>query len=167
MTVTMWERRWPVTPLSVTDGWLDWAFRDFFTGNAWFDRRHGDGGALIRLEKYVEGDTCVIRAELPGIDPDKDVEIIVSDGVLHLSGRREESTERDDPSGYRSEFRYGSFERSVRVPDWATENDVRVGYEDGILEVRIPIAPAAAPLTGRPRAATGRRPAPPPRGPGR
>lgn len=93
----------------------------------------------MKVEEFREGDTLVVRAEMPGIDPDEDVEITVSDGMLHLSAERRSETKTEDKKGYRSEFRYGSFSRSVRLPAGAGEDDVKATYDDGILEVRIPI----------------------------
>jgi HSP20 family protein len=93
---------------------------------------------LLRVEELTEGDTLVIRAELPGIDPDKDVEISMHDGLLHIRAERKESTERKDKAEYRSEFRYGMFERALPVPAGVTEKDVTATYKDGILEVRLP-----------------------------
>ena len=43
---------------------------------------------VIRVDEYQEDDTLVVRAELPGIDPDRDVEITVSDGVIHIRAER-------------------------------------------------------------------------------
>ncbi len=97
---------------------------------------------LMRVEEYVEDDTCVIRAELPGIDPDKDVEISIEDGLLHVRAEREERKEEERPSGYRSEFHYGSLHRSIRLPEGTTEADIKATYKNGILEVRVP-APKA------------------------
>ena len=96
------------------------------------------GEELIRVDEYREGDTQVIRAELPGIDPDKDVEISVSDGIMHLQAVRRERSEDERPDGYRSEFRYGSLERRFRLPQGTTEKDIKATYHDGILEVRVP-----------------------------
>jgi HSP20 family protein len=93
----------------------------------------------MKVEEFRDGDTLVVRAEMPGIDPDKDVEITVSDGMLRLSAERRSETTTEDKKGYRSEFRYGSFSRSVRLPAGAGEDDVTATYDDGILEVRIPI----------------------------
>jgi HSP20 family protein len=93
---------------------------------------------LLRVEELTEGDTLVIRAELPGIDPDKDVEISMHDGLLHIRAERKESTEHKDKAEYRSEFRYGMFERALPVPAGVTEKDVTATYKDGILEVRLP-----------------------------
>ena len=86
-----------------------------------------------------DGDTLVVRAEMPGIDPDKDVEITVSDGMLQLSAERRSETKTEAKKSYRSEFRYGSFSRSVRLPAGACEEAVKASYTDGILEVRIAI----------------------------
>lgn len=118
--------------------------RNFFTGEGMLDRVFQTGSHLMRVEEYLDGDTCVIRAELPGIDPDKDVEISVADGVLHLRAEREEHTEERRPEGYRSEFHYGSLARSIRLPEGATEADVSATYKDGILEIRVPAPKEAA-----------------------
>lgn len=98
----------------------------------------------MRMEEFLEEDALVIRAELPGVEPDKDVDITVADGVLTIAAeRREESTEGEKgKDGYRSEFRYGSYRRSLTLPAGATAEDVKATYADGILEVRIPIASA-------------------------
>jgi HSP20 family protein len=120
-------------------------FRDFFAGRVMLDRYVEAATHAMHIEEFIEDGTCVIRAELPGIDPDKGIEITVSDGVLHLSAKREEREEEERPSGYRSEFRYGSFERSIRLPEGATESDVKASYKDGILEVRIAVPKTEAP----------------------
>jgi HSP20 family protein len=101
---------------------------------------------VIRVEEYVDGETYVIRAELPGLDPNKDIELSVDDGVLHLRAERTERTEEERPDGFRSEFRYGRMSRSVRLPEGASDADVTATYKDGILEVRMP-APAEAPVS--------------------
>mgnify|MGYP001601181511 CR=1 FL=1 len=79
------------------------------------------------------------RAELPGIDPDKDVDISVDNGLLSLRAERREERKTKSDGGYRSEFSYGSFIRSVSLPPGATEDDVKATYHDGILEIRFPI----------------------------
>ena len=118
---------------------VDWpelfGARIFDVPTAWKDLFETD----MKLEEFRDGDTLVVRAEMPGIDPDKDVEITVSDGMLHLSAERRSETKTEDKKGYRSEFRYGSFSRSMRLPAGAGEDDVKATYDDGILEVRIPI----------------------------
>jgi HSP20 family protein len=98
----------------------------------------------IKVEQFLDGSTLVVRAEVPGIDPDKDVDVSVSEGMLHITAEREEKTEHKSKTGYRSEFRYGSFTRSIALPPGAREEDVTATYTDGVLEVRAP-APVAAP----------------------
>lgn len=90
----------------------------------------------IRMEDLVEDNEYVVRAELPGLDPEGDVEITVQRGVLTIRAERRE--EKSDKT--HSEFRYGSFARSVRLPEGAEEDRVKADYKDGILTVRIPFA---------------------------
>jgi HSP20 family protein len=105
----------------------------------------GDKDGWLRMEEYYDGNTLVLRAEVPGIDPEKDVEITVSGGVLRFHAHRELKEEHKSKKVYRSEFRYGDFWRTVRLPDGVTGEDLKATYEDGILELRIPIAPAKEP----------------------
>lgn len=93
-----------------------------------------DGAHVMRIEDRMEDDRYVVRAEIPGIDPDKDVEISVADGVLTISAeRREEVTEKGH-----SEFHYGSFVRRLTLPKGYREDDLTARYADGILEVDVP-----------------------------
>lgn len=109
----------------------------------WFE---GDGEkSWLRVEEFVDDKTLVVRAELPGIDPDKDVDISVVDGELQIQAEREAKSEHKDKDSYRSEFQYGSFLRTVTLPPGATEADVTATYADGVLEIRVPIAEAVAP----------------------
>lgn len=99
--------------------------------------------SAMRLEESVEDNTLVVRAELPGVDPDKDVDITVADGVLTINARREEKSESRAEGSYRSEFRYGSMLRRIALPEGVTEADITATYKDGILEVRSPMPKAA------------------------
>jgi HSP20 family molecular chaperone IbpA len=92
----------------------------------------------IRIEEQLTGGTYVVRAELPGIDPDKDVEISIEGDVLTMRAERGEKTE----SKHRSEFRYGAFTRSVRLPAGARVDETTAGYKDGILTVEVPVPEA-------------------------
>jgi HSP20 family protein len=93
----------------------------------------------FKLEEFTEDDgTFVLRAELPGIDPDENLEITVEDGQMTISANREERSEEHENGNYRSEFRYGSLVRSVRLPDGADEEAITATFKDGILEVRVP-----------------------------
>lgn len=119
--------------------------QDFFTDGSLSERARGTFANPLRLEEYVEDGQCVVRAELPGLDPEKDIEITVGNGVLQLSAHREERTEEERPDGYRTEFHYGSLRRTIRLPEGVTDSDVKASYTDGILEVRLPLPESSGP----------------------
>jgi HSP20 family protein len=93
----------------------------------------------IKVEEQREDDALVVRAEVPGLDPEKDVNIEVSDQALRIQAERREQSRDEQKGRVRSEFRYGSFTRVLPLPFGASEDDVKATYRDGILEVRIPI----------------------------
>jgi HSP20 family protein len=97
---------------------------------------------ILRVEEYQENGTLVVRAEMGGIDPDKDVEVTVSDGMLHISAERREEEETEGKQFHRRELRYGSFHRDLPLPAGCSEDDIKASYKDGILEIRVP-APSA------------------------
>lgn len=97
---------------------------------------------LIRVDEFQDGSDQVIRAELPGIDPDKDVEITVSRGLLHINAERRIERETEGQGFSRHEIRSGSLTRTLPLPAGATEADIKATYRDGILEIRVPMAGA-------------------------
>jgi HSP20 family protein len=99
----------------------------------------------LGVEEYVDGTTQVVRVEIPGVDPEKDVDISVANGTLRISATKQEKSEHKDKGSYRSEFRYGSFVRSVALPQGCTETDITATYREGVLEVRIPMGETPAP----------------------
>jgi HSP20 family protein len=100
---------------------------------------HPFEGNPLKVEEFRDGDAMVIRLEAPGIDPDKDVEITLAGDSLQISVERRQETKEEQTWGFRSEFRYGSFVRSVGVPTGTKVEDVAASYRDGILEVRLPV----------------------------
>jgi HSP20 family protein len=97
----------------------------------------------MKVEEFTEGDRIVVRAELPGIDPEHDVDITVADHLLTIRAERKREERVEDKDGYRSEFTYGSFVRTMPLPTGATEDDITATYRDGILEVRVPVTTTA------------------------
>jgi HSP20 family molecular chaperone IbpA len=91
---------------------------------------------VMRLEDEMDEGRYVVRAEMPGIDPAKDVEITVRDGQLTIKAER---TEKKEFNG-RSEFSYGSFHRTVSLPAGADEDDIKATYDQGILTVSMAIS---------------------------
>jgi len=115
---------------------FDWFDASWPTMGEW--RR--DAANALRIEDRLEDDRYVVRAEIPGIDPDKDVQITVAEGILTISAeRREQISEKGQ-----SEFHYGSFLRRVSLPAGSAEDKLAARYQDGILEVTVPIEAAQA-----------------------
>ena len=113
---TFWPVRWPL----LTAGWM--------TEN------------YLPVNEYYRDGSLVIRAELAGIDPDNDVDLTVTDGMLHIKAERRQEEKVEDDRYLRRETRYGSFERTLPLPESVTEADVTATYKDGILEIVVPKA---------------------------
>ncbi|MCV7103418.1 Hsp20/alpha crystallin family protein [Mycobacterium palustre] len=96
---------------------------------------------VMRLEDEMKDGRYVVRAEIPGVDPGKDIDITVRDGQLSIKAERSEKKDFDG----RSEFSYGSFLRTVSLPAGADEDDIEATYDQGILTVSVAISgPKAA-----------------------
>jgi HSP20 family molecular chaperone IbpA len=115
------------TPISDLFGWLD------------AEKMFGTSGIgltpYIRLEDFVDEGTYVLRAEMPGIDPDKDVQLTIEGDVLTIHGERQQET-RDRNH---HEFHYGSFDRSLTLPRQAKVDEIKAEYKHGILELKVPL----------------------------
>ncbi len=96
------------------------------------------GAHAMRVEDFVQDDRYVLRAELPGMDPAKDIDVTVSGGVLTIRADRLDETE----GTHRSEFRYGTFTRSLPLPASADAAHIHATYGSGILEVDVPLKEA-------------------------
>ena len=94
----------------------------------------------FRLEEVARDNRHVIRAELPGLDPERDIEVTVEGRTLTIHAERHQ----EDNGPYRSEFRYGPLTRLVRLPVKVNAEDVTARYEKGLLEVSVP-APEGRP----------------------
>ena len=88
-------------------------------------------GPGIRIEEKIEDDRYVMRAELPGIDPAKDVQLSFTHGELRLQVERKETQIEKG----RSEFHYGTMFRAVMLPAAVKADTLTATYADGILEL--------------------------------
>jgi HSP20 family protein len=87
----------------------------------------------MRMEDFIQDGHYVVRAELPGIDPQKQVEVTVEKGVLTIRAERHEESE----TKHRSEFYYGVYSRHVPLPAGADDTDITATYDKGILEISV------------------------------
>jgi HSP20 family molecular chaperone IbpA len=111
-------------------------FADFFSAFPFGRLGPVTDHRIMRLEDQMKDGRYEVRAELPGIDPAKDVDITVHDGQLPIKAERTERSEHDG----RSEFVYGSFVRTVGLPAGADEDDITATYDNGILTVSVAVA---------------------------
>ena len=94
-----------------------------------------------------ESDKAVtLTAELPGID-EKDVDLSVRDGMLTLKGEKKYEHEEEKEDIHMVERRYGSFQRSFRLPDTVNADKIDAKFDKGVLRVVMPkTAQAASPV---------------------
>lgn len=113
-------------PKTMVPELIDWFEEPFLTLRPYL-------GQAIKVEDYTEDGHYVIRAEVPGIDPEKELEVWVRAG--HLTIRAVRSGKIEDK--HRTEFRYGSFSRTVPLPSGVDPEDVAAEYAYGILTIRL------------------------------
>ncbi|HSR23406.1 MAG TPA: Hsp20/alpha crystallin family protein [Candidatus Eisenbacteria bacterium] len=116
-------------PALVGQRWPEVALRPFPPATDVFER---DGDLVVRLE-------------LPGIDPEKDLSVALEEGRLVVAGERKQKTEVKREDYYRMESRYGSFRRHIPLPEGVDESKIKAEYKDGVLEVVVQGAAKAAP----------------------
>ena len=93
----------------------------------------------MRVEEFAEGGTFVVRVDLPGIDPDKDVKISLVGDMLHIDAERREEEKTEERDYVRREIHYGSFHRELPVPKGTLEADIQASYKVGMFDVRAPM----------------------------
>lgn len=96
-------------------------------------------GWMPKIDIKRSGDDLAIHAELPGIKPE-DVDIEVTDSVLTLKGERKASEEREDEGWLVRESSYGSFQRSITLPESVDPATIQAKFADGVLELTVPRA---------------------------
>ncbi|MHA1601256.1 MAG: Hsp20/alpha crystallin family protein [Alphaproteobacteria bacterium] len=95
------------------------------------------GDVDVCFEVTESDDAIELSAELPGID-EKDVELTLTDGVLTIKGEKKSEKETKEKDYYLSERRYGSFVRSLRLPESIDEGKIKAKFDKGVLNVTLP-----------------------------
>jgi HSP20 family protein len=93
----------------------------------------------IALDAVEEDEKLVVRASLPGIDPDE-IKVTIEDGVLTIDGETKVDDEAKVGNYLIRERRTGSFHRSVRLPDSVDVDQAETNYDEGVLTVAFPKA---------------------------
>jgi HSP20 family protein len=101
-------------------------------------------GAITVPELDVRENTksIVVEAELPGVD-EKDVSVTLANGVLTIKGEKKQEKEEKGENYYLAERSFGSFERSIRLPDTVDDTKVEAKFEKSVLKVTAAKKPEA------------------------
>ena len=127
---------------------MDRAF-DAFLGRSFLGRPslpYAPSPALVAPDIDIrENDKeIVLEAELPGID-EKDVAVVVKNGMLSLKGEKKVERDETKDSWHLSERSYGAFERSFQLPDGIDEDAIKASFEKGVLRIAMPKIPEKVP----------------------
>jgi HSP20 family protein len=137
--------RGELSPMMALRNEMDRLFESFFREpfGALDFPRWGSDKWLPAVDVAESDKELTVRAELPGIDP-KDLDVSVTGNQLVLSGEKKESTEHDGKDYYQSETHYGSFRRSIPLPEGVDTEHVDAQYANGVLTLHLQkTAPAA------------------------
>ena len=96
------------------------------------------------VESYAKDGDLHVRVALPGVDP-KDVEVTVADDYLTIRGERKAKTEERDGGRFVREFAYGSFERTLALPEGVDPGRVQAKFANGMLDLVMPAPVAVVP----------------------
>ena len=88
------------------------------------------------LDVWETDDEVVYAFDLPGVPEDK-VSIELNDDALTVSATREREEKRAEDGFFRLERRFGSFSRTVGVPQDVSEDAIKADFNDGVLEIRV------------------------------
>jgi len=86
----------------------------------------------------------IVKADLPGLEQ-KDIDIQIHNGILTVKGERRVENEKKDNKHHIHEVCYGSFQRSIQLPEGVKENSIQANYKNGVLILNIPKDEAKAP----------------------
>ena len=133
MTIVRWE---PLRELGTLQNEMNRLFNSVFDAPP-----AGGNGAMRRwvpaMDLTETEDHFVLRADLPGLSED-DVKIELEDSTLTVSGERKAEHEEQKAGAYRLERAFGSFSRTLTLPQGVDPNGVTANFDRGVLEVRVP-----------------------------
>lgn len=134
MDLVPWKRAREASALQSLRNEFDRIFDRFWSGEL----------EPLRLGRWVPAvdvsesdDEIIVRAEVPGLDPEE-VEVFVEGDVLTLKGEKKEEREQSGRDYHRVERQYGSFARSIQLPGAVMAEEVKATAANGVLTIRLP-----------------------------
>ena len=137
--LTRWE---PFREMNAMRSMMERMFGEdaFGPRTAWLDQSNWD----LALDVAESGDAFVVKASLPGMNPD-DLNVTYNNNLLTIQGEVKEEHESNDRRYHLRERRYGSFSRSISLPSTVNANAIDATYHDGVLTLTLPKIEEAKP----------------------
>jgi len=136
--------RWnPAREMMTLRGEMDRLFDDFF-GTPGARQQQGMVAWGIPVDVRENQDSYTIEAMIPGMNAD-DIDISITDNVLTISAQTNSDQTRDDERYHIRERRFGSFSRTITLPQGINPDQVKADYENGILKLQVPKSEEAKP----------------------
>ena len=107
-----------------------------FLGQGQVNGENGQQSWMPVVDVWETEDELVYAFDLPGI-PEEKIAVEFDEGALTISGERERTQQTEGDRFYRFERRFGSFSRTVGLPQGVSEDAIRAEYRDGVLEVHV------------------------------
>lgn len=104
-----------------------------------------EAGWVPEMEVFEKNNLFTVRLDAPGLKKEE-LAVHVVDGLLTLEGERKYETEEKENNWYRRERTYGTFHRTVPLPEGVNPKDVKATFRNGVLEVTVPVRAVAPPL---------------------
>ena len=133
MTLVRWN---PTREIDALQREMNRLFDDVFSPS---HRWHNDAGFTPAAELQEKANAYELKLEVPGLEKE-DLDVQVTDDSVTISGERKSSTRTEEDGTVRSEFRYGSFQRTIALPGSINHQGSKADYKDGILVLHLPKA---------------------------
>jgi HSP20 family protein len=136
----------PLAPFAMMNRFaeeMERMFEELGLGRGWFapmPRHGGEMGHAMwspEVEIFERAGQFIVRADLPGLTKD-DIKIDITDDALTIQGERKQEHEEDREGVHRSERSYGSFYRSIPLPEGIKTEEAKANFRDGVLEISMP-----------------------------
>lgn len=125
---------------------MDRLFEEFFGSNLIGTEKLGAFAESWwpAIDVYQRDNKLVVQADVPGMDKDN-IKVEVRDNQLFISGERQSESERSEQGYYRSERSYGSFTRTIALPEGAKPDTASASFDKGVLKVEVEVSPQKKP----------------------
>jgi len=115
-----------------------------FLGQGQVDGENGERSWMPAVDVWETDNELVYAFDIPGIS-EEEISVEYDEGALTVSGKRERTEQSEDDRFYRYERRFGSFSRTVGLPQGVEEDAIRADYRNGVLEIHVPKPEAPKP----------------------